>query len=207
MAGNAQTTRIGILSDTHLPHRMPRLPARIVEVFAGAAVDLILHAGDVDDPSALKPLSQVAPVIAVRGNIHFRDLSGGGAELPHHVELTLHGRRVVVTHGHRRGTIGLCHTFVVAVAYKLGFLTRKRINQRIARHLHRRFPQADVVIFGHTHEPFQTWIDRTFFFNPGAVSQEKKDMPSVGILTLGYGVLEARIVPLPDLLPHRATGE
>jgi putative phosphoesterase len=195
--------RIGVLSDTHLPHRLPQLPASVVETFASAAVDLILHAGDVDDPRALKPLSQVAPVIAVRGNVHLQDLSQGGASLPYHVELTLCGRRMIVTHGHRHGVIGILSYVAVAVAYQLGLLTRERINRGIARRLYRRFPWADVVVFGHTHQPFQTWIDRTFFFNPGAVSQDEGDMPSVGILTLGHDVLETELVPLPDSLPQR----
>lgn len=199
--------RIGVLSDTHLLHRMPQLPASVVDVFTSAAVDLILHAGDVDDPQALKPLKQVAPVVAVRGNVHFRDLSRGGAGLPYHVELMLCDRRLIVIHGHQRGVIGFWDYIAVAVACRLGLLTRERINQRIARRLHRCFSWADVVVFGHTHQPFQMWIDRTFFFNPGAVSQDDKgDMPSVGILTLGHDLLETEIVPLPDLLSHRDVG-
>lgn len=192
--------RIGVLSDTHLPRRLPQLPACVVETFASAAVDLILHAGDVDDPRALKPLSQVAPVIAVRGNVHFLDLSRGGSGLPHHVELMLCGRRIILTHGHRYGVIGFWGYVAVIVAYQLGLLTRERINQGIARRLHRRFPWADIVVFGHTHQPFQTWIDHTFFFNAGAVSQDEGDMPSVGILTLGHDLLETELVPLPDSL-------
>jgi len=195
--------RIGVLSDTHLPHRLPQLPASVVEAFTHAAVDLILHAGDVDDPGALKPLSQVAPVIAVQGNFHLWDLSRGGASLPHHVELTLCGRRMIVTHGLGRGMRGFLGHVAPAVACQLGLLTRERINRRIARRLHRRFPWADVVIFGHTHQPFQTWIDGTFFFNPGAVAQDEGRMPSVSILTLGRDVLEAELVPLLDLLPQQ----
>ena len=195
--------RIGVLSDTHLPHRLPQLPASVVEAFTNAAVDLILHAGDVDDPGALKPLSQVAPVIAVRGNIHLRDLSRGGSGLPHHVELMLCGRRIILTHGHQYGVMGFWGYAAVIVAYQLGLLTRERINRGMARRLHRRFPWADVVVFGHTHRPFQTWIDRTFFFNPGAVAQDEGDTPSVGILIVGRDVLEAELVPLLDSLPQQ----
>jgi putative phosphoesterase len=192
--------RIGVLSDTHLPRRLSQLPASVVETFASAAVDLILHAGDVDDPRALKPLSQVAPVVAVRGNVHLRDLSRGGASLPHHVELALCGRRMIVTHGLGQGMKGFLGYVALAVACQLGLLTRERINRRLARRMYRRFPWADIVVFGHTHQPFQTWIDRTFFFNPGAVSQNEGDMPSVGILTLGHDLLETELVPLPDSL-------
>jgi putative phosphoesterase len=195
--------RIGVLSDTHLPHRLPQLPASVVEAFTNAAVDLILHAGDVDDPRALESLSHVAPVIAVRGNIHLREFSRGGASLPHHVELTLCGRRMIVTHGLGHGIKGFLGYVALAVACQLGLLNRERTNREIARRLHRRFPWADVVIFGHTHRPFQTWIDHTFFFNPGAVSYDEKDPPSVGILTLGHDVLETELVALLDSLPQQ----
>lgn len=198
--------RIGVLSDTHLPHRLPQLPASVIEVFTTATVDLILHAGDVDDPESLQSLSHVAPVIAVRGNIHLRDLSRGGASLPDHVELMFCRRRLIVTHGHRQGVIGFWGFVALAGAYKLGLLTRDHINHWMARRLHRRFPWADVVVFGHTHRPFQTWIGRTLFFNPGAVSQAERDMPSVGILTLGHDLLETEIVPLSETLPRRDVG-
>jgi len=194
---------IGVLSDTHLPHRLAQLPASVVEVFAGAGVDLILHAGDVDDPGALEPLSRLAPVVAVRGNVHLQDFSRGGGELPAHVELVICGRRLILTHGYRSGVIGFLGKIVVVGALRLGFSVRRRLNRRIARRLHRRFSWADVVVFGHSHEPFETWLGHTFFFNPGAVAQDEGDLPSVGILTLGSDRLEAKVVLLPDVLPQR----
>lgn len=197
MANGTEALRIGVLSDTHMPHRLPQLPPSVVEVFTTAAVDFILHAGDVDDPRFLEPLSHVAPVIAVRGNAHPQDLSRGGAELPYHVELAFCGRRLIMTHGHRRGVIGFWGKIAAVAALRIGLLTRERINWHIARWLCRRFPQADVVVFGHTHRPFQTWIGDTFFFNPGAVLRDDNRAPSVGILTLGCEALEAEIVSLP----------
>ena len=197
MASRAETARIGVLSDTHLPHRLQHLPDSVVEVFATAAVDLILHAGDVNDLRCLEPLSHVAPIIAVQGNAHLQDLSRGGAELPYHVELALCGRRLILTHGHWRGVIGFWGNIAVAAAYQLGLLSRERVNRRIAQRLCRRFPRADVVVFGHSHEPFQAWLGGTFVFNPGAVVRDDEGTPSVGLLTLGCDALKAEIVPLP----------
>jgi putative phosphoesterase len=188
--------RIGVLSDTHIPHRLPQLPPTVVETFADAAVDLILHAGDVDDPRCLEPLGRVAPVIAVRGNVHLQDFSRGGAELPSHVALTCCGRCLVVVHGHRPGLVGFLGRTVAVAALKADVLTRERINGHIARRLRRRFTWADVVVFGHTHEAFETWLGGTFFLNPGAVVPEKDLVPSVAILTLGCETLESRIVSL-----------
>jgi putative phosphoesterase len=59
-------TCIGLLSDTHVPHRMPALFERL------HGVDLILHAGDLDAPAVLDELGRVAPVQAVRGNLHLQ---------------------------------------------------------------------------------------------------------------------------------------
>ncbi|MFZ5917063.1 MAG: metallophosphoesterase family protein [Chloroflexota bacterium] len=196
MTPRAEMTRLGVLADTHMPHRLAQVPPTVIELLAGAEVDLILHAGDVDDPRFLEPLGRIAPVIAVRGNIHPQDLSGGGAELPFHVALSLCGRRLVLTHGHRRGPLGFWVKFALYGAYRLRLIDRDGVNRHIAHHLCRRFGWADVVVFGHSHRPFQRWIDGTFFFNPGAVLQDDEQPPSVGLLCLSPDTVEASIVPL-----------
>ncbi|MBN1663129.1 MAG: metallophosphoesterase family protein [Deltaproteobacteria bacterium] len=59
--------KLGIISDTHIPERAPRLPSRIFDVFKD--VDLILHAGDIETAVVLDELKSVAPVTAVAGNM------------------------------------------------------------------------------------------------------------------------------------------
>ena len=56
--------RIGILSDTHL-YNASMLPHQVEEVFSD--LDLILHAGDIYDPSVLDRLERIAPVLAAKG--------------------------------------------------------------------------------------------------------------------------------------------
>lgn len=56
------TIRIGIISDTH-----GLLRAEVVNVLSG--VELIIHAGDIDTPEVLSGLKEIAPVVAVRGNM------------------------------------------------------------------------------------------------------------------------------------------
>lgn len=58
----APPTRIGLISDTH-----GLLRPQAVEALRGS--ELILHAGDVGKPEILAALREVAPVIAVRGNV------------------------------------------------------------------------------------------------------------------------------------------
>lgn len=54
--------RIGVISDTH-GHLGP------TAVTALEGVDLILHAGDLDTFGVLRQLEQIAPVVAVQGNM------------------------------------------------------------------------------------------------------------------------------------------
>jgi putative phosphoesterase len=53
---------LGVISDTH-----GLLRPEAVQALLGS--DRILHAGDIGDPEILKALAQIAPVIAVRGNV------------------------------------------------------------------------------------------------------------------------------------------
>lgn len=62
----ASPTRIGLISDTH-----GLLRPQALEALGGS--DLILHAGDVGTPEILTALRELAPVIAVRGNVDTSD--------------------------------------------------------------------------------------------------------------------------------------
>ena len=55
---------IGVISDTH-----GHLPHSVAETFKG--VDLIIHAGDIGELDVIKALEEIAPTIAVRGNMDF----------------------------------------------------------------------------------------------------------------------------------------
>jgi len=124
---------VGLLSDTHVPRRLKRLPETVLDALAG--VDLILHAGDVGDPAALEPLRAIAPVHAVRGNVHLHEFSGGGAALPTVVELYLAGRRIVLTHGHQPGLFGLWLKGRDVLVKYLRLMDGTAFNRRIARRL------------------------------------------------------------------------
>ena len=64
--------QIAVISDTH-----GRLRAETAARLRG--VDCIIHAGDLDDPTILQRLDQIAPVYGVRGN---NDWGGWAQELP-----------------------------------------------------------------------------------------------------------------------------
>jgi putative phosphoesterase len=54
--------KIGLISDTH-----GLLREEALQALRGS--ELIIHAGDVGDPNILDALRQIAPVVAVRGNV------------------------------------------------------------------------------------------------------------------------------------------
>jgi uncharacterized protein len=145
------------------------LRAEVLEVFAG--VDHILHCGDVGKWDVVVDLEAVAPVTAVYGNT---DDLGIRAKLPQVVEIDLDGFRIVVTHGDQ-----------------LGSPTPAK--------LHEAFPDAEIIVYGHTHKPLLELVDRTVtVMNPGGAGAPRFGLlPSVGIMELEPGIPpRARIVAL-----------
>jgi putative phosphoesterase len=68
------------------------------------------------------------------------------------------------------------------------------------RRMRRWFPTADVVVFGHSHDPVDAEEDGQRLFNPGsAVQRRRQPHRTMGVLVLGAGaVLEHRIVVVDD---------
>jgi putative phosphoesterase len=106
--------------------------------------DLILHAGDLMDPALLAELATHAPVRAVRGN-----LDPPEAGLPATLEFEFGGVRVAMIHdsGPRRGR-------------------RNRMR--------RRFSEARVVVFGHSHIPWLEDEDGLLLLNPGSPTDRRR---------------------------------
>jgi hypothetical protein len=205
--------RIGVVADTHVGERLPEMPREVCEALAG--VDLILHAGDVVDPSALDALRAVAPVVAVRGN-HDERYRG----LPRDVLVRVGPLRIGLTHGHRRAAVEVP---AILASVALG----RPVHPGFDGTMRRRFPGADCVVVGHLHQPINRRAGGVLLFSPGAVYVPEGDpdyewgglrarayrryrgglppearRPSVGLIEAGPGALRARIVPL--LRPIRA---
>jgi putative phosphoesterase len=153
------TTRVGVVADTHCPEFLDRLPDRVFEALRG--VDLILHAGDITGPDTIAALQRIAPVEAVRGD-HDRGLTS----LPLSREVRVEGRRIVLVHGNRSRWVEEPQTLLWTLS--LGYL---HPNQSLPGALHRRFPDADAIVFGHTHRAHIETRNGTLLFNPGGVHQ------------------------------------
>lgn len=173
---------IGVISDTHIPHRLKHMPQRVYDLLQGC--DIILHAGDLEDVQILEPLRHIAPVYAVRGNVHWQSSMGShDQDLPAAATLRVGMHTIYMTHGH----INFALTMIDKMVHFSTQPTLDAVNKRIIMRLARVKPtEADIVVFGHTHKPCAERIDGTLFFNPGAVCDtiRPKVQPSIGRLHL-----------------------
>lgn len=153
-----------VVADTHIRRGSSRTLPPRVREVA-AACDVILHAGDIVVGEVLDDLATYAPVHAVLGN-NDRELIG---QLPETLSLELAGVRIAMIHdsGPARGR---------------------------ERRLRRRFPDADLVVFGHSHIPWDTdGVDGQVLFNPGSPTERRRQPHhTVGRIRLSAGGIVAR---------------
>jgi putative phosphoesterase len=152
---------IAVIADTHMPKGARRLPDRCVELLREA--ETVLHAGDFIRMEVLRELEALCsgPVHAVHGNVDEAELRG---LLPGTLEVELGAHRVAMIHdaGSAKG--------------------------RLAR-MRRRFPEADAVVFGHSHLPLHEEAERDDrtgafqIFNPGSPTERRRaPRRSMGLL-------------------------
>lgn len=175
---------LGILSDTHVPDRRRELSPQVIDFFKQEKVEAILHAGDISTPRVLTELAQIAPVYAVRGN---RDWVRLG-HLPLTRYLTFNGVPIALAHGH-----GGWQSYLVDRA---AYMIQGYRLERFTRRLLKAFPQARVIVFGHTHRPLNRWVDGQLLFNPGSAHIPSDDgLPaSIGLLHLENGQVWGEII-------------
>jgi uncharacterized protein len=159
--------QIAIISDTHLPRGSRTLPAACVERLRAA--DLIVHAGDFSRLEVLEQLQVLGRVIGVYGNV---DEDRVRAVLP---------ETALVNAGERR----------IAVIHDAG-----PADGRLPR-LRARFPEANAVVFGHSHIPLHERAGDGFqIFNPGSPTDRRRQPHhTMGICHAGRE-LEFRLVEL-----------
>ncbi len=158
-------THVVVLADTHIRRGGTRRLPDAAYVHLDRA-DVILHAGDVVVAEVVDELAGFAPVHAVLGN-NDAELFG---LLPETLSLDLDGVRVAMVHdgGPAQGRAG---------------------------RMRRRFPDADVVVFGHSHVPWDdAGLDGQLLFNPGSPT-ERRAQPhhTLGTLDLDGGRVVSRI--------------
>ena len=143
--------RLLITDDTHVPTRARDLPVRLWDEVERA--DVVIHAGDWMDPGLLDALEQRAPrLIACWGNNDGPELR---ERLPEVARATLDGVRLAVVH-------------------ETGASAGREKRTAAA------FPDTDVLVFGHSHIPWDTTATRAFggsdlrLLNPGSPTDRRR---------------------------------
>jgi putative phosphoesterase len=159
---------IAVISDTHMPRGARRLPDSCLDRLRRA--ELILHAGDVMTAAVLAELELVGPpVLAVHGNVDEPEL-----------KRSLPVERVVDAGGAR---IGMVHDAGPA---------KGRLNR-----MRRRFPDADAVVFGHSHLPLHEVQDGFQIFNPGSPTERRRALAhTMGLARVRDGSVALELVEL-----------
>lgn len=158
-------TRVVVLADTHMPRRARALPAELQEAIDEA--DAVIHLGDFTDATVADDLERRATLYAVHGNNDPEEIR---RRYPARRDLTIHGHRITLVHGHQGGR-----------------------NARIAAESVR---GGDIVLYGHSHLPSHQYRGRVLLFNPGSPTDRRQaPFRSFGVIDIGEKV-DARIVPL-----------
>ena len=172
-------TRIGLISDTHIPEAGNSLPEKIWTVFRDT--DLILHAGDLHIIDVLDRLEEIAPVIAVRGNGD--DGSGGRSVVPG--DLRLSPIQILDIEGI---TLGMAHG--ISLPEEMPFIPlQKTMNRLFGGHI-------NVIVFGDTHVDYIGYHDDVLLVNPGSPTFPHNllgRLGTVGILEVHQGKANAKI--------------
>ena len=161
-------TRILVIADTHV-RAAGKLPAGILEAIDTA--DCVVHCGDYVNLTVVEELRGLARrFVGVYGN---SDQGGIRHSLPPEAMLEVEGRRIAVTHPwwgtHPDG-----------------------LENEVAD----RFPDVDVVLFGHTHEPCNLMVNNTLVLNPGQGYASFMVPATFAILTVNGGELRGEVIAL-----------
>jgi putative phosphoesterase len=157
-----------LIADTHIPTRAKCIPKMVFKVFENA--DFIVHAGDLVQLAVIDELEQLAPVLAVYGNMDGPEVTGA---LPKLNSLKIYDWKIGVMHDPNtlfgRGKMR-------EIAKQNGF---------------------DVLVYGHTHNANIKWEGRLLYINPGSPTNPISSFinkPSVALLKVTKEAITPEIV-------------
>jgi uncharacterized protein len=160
---------VGLISDTHVPKHAHYVPKRVFEIFE--KVDYIIHAGDLVELAVIDELDQIAPVLAVHGNMDGMEVSGA---LP-----SLNSLKVF------NWKIGVMHDPDI----NFGFAKMRELVKENA---------FNVFVYGHTHTASIKWEGKTLYINPGSPTDTPSPLvkPTVGLLNITPEVISPELIEL-----------
>ena len=172
--------RIGLISDTHVPEVIKKLPPQIKEAFSN--VDLILHAGDIYTVSVLDELEKLAPVLAAEGDDDYPEVVKDKRVERKHI-LTIDGILIWLQH------FGVWPLPYGSVGAKLK--AEEKPGEKLSRCPH-------VIIVGHAHRTRIEDSGGVLLINPGSATfpAYKHELGTVAILTTDSGKPEVHLVQL-----------
>jgi putative phosphoesterase len=130
---------VGLISDTHVPVRARTIPKQVFKLFENA--DFIVHAGDLVQLSVIDELEQLAPVLAVYGNMDGPEIRG---KLQKMNFLKVFDWKIGVTHN-------------PSALFGTGRMRRIAAQNGL-----------DALVYGHTHSSSIKWEGKKLFINPGS---------------------------------------
>ena len=168
--------RILVIGDTHVG-TVRELPGGVLRAIEEA--DRVVHCGDYVSSAVVTELERLSPgFVGVYGNADPGDVR---RRLPPEATFQWEGRTIAVTHPHWAGHPDGLEEELVAM-----------------------FPGADVILFGHTHEPCNLEMNGTLLLNPGQAYASFMVPASVGVLTITRGKLKGEIMTFDQCgLPPR----
>ena len=158
---------IGLISDTHIPDRAIVLPQKVIDAFS--KVDLILHAGDLTSIKVIEELEDLAPVLAVQGNMD----RANGIDLPKARVVEAEGLRIGIVHG---------EVYPRADTQQLLYLA-KELN-------------ADILVSGHSHQPKIEQKESILLLNPGSPVVPRLADRTVMILEINNKEVDVEIIKI-----------
>ena len=168
MANIKTSKTVGLIADTHVPARARCIPKMVFKIFEN--VDFIVHAGDLVQLAVIDELEQLAPVLAVYGNMDGPEVSGA---LPKINSLKLYGWKIGVMHD-PKALFG--RSKMREIAKQNGF---------------------NVLVYGHTHNANIKWEGTTLYINPGSPTDPMASFinkPSVALLKVTKESITPEIV-------------
>lgn len=164
-------TKLGVISDTH-----NYVDPLLFEIFKG--VNAVLHAGDIESQEVLDRLAEIAPVYAVAGN---RDNAQIKNTLPWIRAVEFDGVKIALTHQ------------VLPVNFPSILPTKRNWTEELGVN------GAQVLVFGHTHEPSNRRLGDLLYFNPGfAGPVGEEPLRTVGMLFIESGEIFGEVYHLSE---------
>lgn len=158
---------IGLISDTHIPDRARIIPQNVLDAFSN--VDLILHAGDLTSPKVLEELEQIAPVMAVQGNMD----RANGINLPKAKVIEVDDLKVGVIHG---------EVYPRADSDQLVYLAKEL--------------DVDILVSGHSHQPKIEQKEGILLLNPGSPIVPRLADRTVMLLEINNSEVDVEIIKI-----------